>query len=121
MTLESIRRDWKAKSVEMFGEDESRKLWAYAKDPITGYVSNHLNQVGALDGSIPCQRCGGFGYWSPPGSKRNDEVLCVRCVDDWSEVSSKLLRKHGYVSSKKKWHDAFVEFCGMKPEWKTGR
>lgn len=118
--LKAISASWYEEAVKEFGEDTARKMWAYAKDPITGYVSRDLNTVHALDGSIPCQRCGGFGYWRPGGSDRDDEVLCVRCHDDWSGSSERLLRKHGYVWSKKKWHAAFLEFCSTKPEWLKG-
>lgn len=117
MTLEQISKSLYGQAVEKYGEEEARKMWAYAKDPITGYVSRSLNQCHALDGGIPCQRCGGFGYWKPSGRDRDDEVLCVRCFDGWSDSAGALLRKHGYVWSKKKWHAAFMEFCLMKPEW----
>ncbi len=101
-----------------YGEETARNMWAYAEDPVTGYVSRDLNCVNLLDGKIPCQRCGGFGIWKPPGSNRDDKVLCVRC-HDWGDAAPKLLDKHGYVWSKKKWHGAFMEFCSQKPEWYT--
>lgn len=118
MTLKQISDSLYKQAVKEYGKDTADKIWAYAKDPITGYVSRDLNQVNALDGSIPCKRCGGFGYWSPGGSDRDDDVLCVRCHDDWGEAAPILLRKHGYVWSKKKWHAAFLEFCSIKPKWK---
>lgn len=117
MTLKQISDSLYRQAVQEYGEDTARKIWAYAKDPITGYVSHSLNCVHLLDGKIPCQRCGGFGIWKPGGSDRDDHVLCVRCHDDWSDAAPVLLEKHGYVSSKKKWHAAFMEFCSQKPEW----
>jgi len=117
MTLKQISDSWYKQAVKEFGEDTARNMWTYAKDPITGYVARSLNSVHLLDGKIPCQRCGGFGIWGPVGG-RDDEVLCVRCHDDWGDAAPILLRKHGYVWSKKKWHAAFMEFCSQKPEWK---
>ena len=115
--LQEVSNRWYKEAVEKFGEEVAKKMWQYAKDPITGYVSRDLNCVHLLDGSTPCQRCGGFGIWKPPGDDKSKEVLCVRCFDDWGDNSVRLLSKHGYVSSKKKWHAAFAEFCSIKPEW----
>ena len=103
-------------AVEMFGKDEAAKMWQRAVDPNTGYIARDLNTVGLLDGKTPCQRCGGLGLWGPVGGA--SEVLCLQCHDEWGEVAPKLLRKHGYVWSKKKWHAAFQEFCSTKP-WKV--
>lgn len=114
MTFQEIRESWYRKSVELFGKDEAIKMWQHAVDPVTGYQAKDLNRVDLLDGTIPCQRCGGLGLWKPRGGD-DTEILCLRCHDDWAEAAQGLLRKHGFVSSKKKWHAAFEEFCKMQP------
>jgi hypothetical protein len=114
--LDVIRQSWREYAIKKWGKETARKMWEHAVDPVTGYVAKDLNTVDLLDGKTPCCRCGGVGLWSPRGSDRDDHVLCLRCHDDWDEVAMTLLEKHGYVSSKKKWHAAFMEFCETKPK-----
>ena len=114
MVLDELKQSWYRQSVEMFGKDEAQKMWQHAKDPITGYVAKDLNCCHLLNGEIPCMRCGGFGMWTPGGGDGKAHVLCLKCFDGWGEVCSELLDKHGYVSSKKKWHAAFMEYCQTK-------
>lgn len=56
--LKAVSDSLYKQAVEEYGEEEARKIWAHAVDPVTGYVSRGLNQVHALDGSIPCvEKC----------------------------------------------------------------
>ena len=117
--LQAISDEWFKMAVKEHGLEEAQKQWAHATDPVTGYVCREHNQCNLLNNEQPCMRCGGFGLI---GSLEKGLVLCARCWDDWSSsttpgdgMGAKLLRKHGYVSSKKKWHAAFAEFCSMKP------
>lgn len=100
-------------ACERLGKETVDKLSRGAVDPVTGYIARHLNAAAELlDGTKPCQRCGGCGMYGPA---RLGVLVCLRCWDEWDEVGSKLLAKHGYVSSHKKWHAAFQEFCETKP------
>lgn len=100
-------------ACERIGKDKVDKLSRGAVDPMTGYIARHLNAAAELlDGTKPCQRCGGRGLW---GQARLKVALCLPCQDEWMEVCSELLDKHGYVSSDKKWLAAFQEFCQTKP------
>ncbi|MBA7712336.1 hypothetical protein ES703_121310 [subsurface metagenome] len=101
-------------AVEQMGEETVQKLSRPAIDPETGYVAKHLNALVPSSGGDKerCARCGGYGSWQAPD---NNGRLCLRCFDDWDECGSALLKKHGFVWSKKKWQAALLEFCATMP------
>lgn len=121
--LKKMRQSWYDKSVEMYGVEESAKMWAYASDPVTEYVSSTRNCCNLFNNEVPCKRCGGYGRTAIT-KKHSDEpdydtMLCLKCWDEWSwsggQWGSYLLEKHGYTSSHKKWTTAFNEFCNVVP------
>lgn len=96
-------------AVKMYGEETAKGLFQYAVDHEDNYISKSLNaNVTIHNGIAVCNRCGGKAMWGPEHLKVS---LCLRCYDDWDLVSTDLLEKHGYVSSRKKWYAAFSEFC----------
>lgn len=101
-------------AIERFGKETVDKISRRAMDPETGYITQHLNELGVTTFPSPvrCCRCGGYGLWEAP---RSHQVLCLKCHDEWMECGSKYLKKHGYVWSKKKWIAAFNEFLQTKP------
>lgn len=102
-------------AVEKMGKETVDKLSRRAVDPETGYIARHLNKLGVTTFLSPvrCCRCGGYGMWEVPRSR---QALCLKCLDEWMECGSKYLKKHGFVSSKKKWMAAFNEFLQTKPK-----
>jgi len=100
---------------EKRGKETVDKVSRRAVDPETGYIAQHLNELGVTTFSSPvrCCRCGGYGMSE---ATRSHQVLCLKCQDEWMECGSKYLRKHDYVRSEKKWIAAFNEFLQTKPK-----
>lgn len=115
-----VKRTLYEDAVEAYGKETAEKMWQRAVDPVTGYISKDRAADKLLDGKIPCRRCGGMGLCGirdPEDEDFSPElVLCLKCWDEWGDDASRLLKKHGYVYSKKKWLAAFTEFCSTKPK-----
>ena len=88
-------------------------------DPETGYIGE--TWTGYDHGpNVRCVRCGGRGMWQPRDNEppvKVDQILCLRCAEDWHVAAPHLYKKHGFKDfrNRGRWEAAYNEFLQTKP------
>lgn len=87
------------------------------RDPETGYIGQTWTGKDYGE-NVRCARCDGRGMVQIPLYSEEFKIVCLRCADDWDNMTQELFAKHGFkdARNRKAWWAAFNEFLRTKPK-----